>query len=322
MLTIPIAFYILAKLEANSQFPSMHLPTCSFRLLPSIALCLGSSFFAPLSAESIRKQAPGKVIVANVVDKVEAIHPKQPSPRRLEERAIISENHTVNAANASTATLVFSNGATICVQENCTLVISEFLQDPFSTPFAMPIATEEPTTSTTKLNLKSGEVVCKVKKLRADEGSTLTINTPVGAAGVRGTTFSISYLPNQNGTDRGTFTLSVTEGEVSLTDNDGNVTIVAAGEEIVISFRSGRDPVTGADIVTEIINQQVRAIPAARLNRINQIAARGQTDTELIIFDPSEVNVLDTLQALSAPVAPVNPTPVTEVNPRSNSVSD
>ncbi len=301
----------------------MSLRFPSFRFIPAV-LCIWVSFSAASPAESTRRQSPGKVVVASVVKKVDAIDPKRPSPRLLSDRDIISEKNTVKADVASTATLVFSNGATFNVLESSSLVITEFLQDPFSTPFAMPVATEEPTTSTTKLNLTSGEVVCKVKKLRTEQGSSLTIVTPVGAAGVRGTTFAISYIPSKNGTDKGTYTLSVTEGEVSFTDNDGNVTIVGAGKELVVSFRTGTDPVTGAVTVVEILGKQVRNIPGDRLNTINQVAAKGEVDAKVVIFESTVANVLNTMPAFGTPITPVNPTPVdpavvTEVNPRSNS---
>lgn len=295
----------------------------SSRLLPEIAFCAWLALStAASSAEPVQSYASGKVVVANVANKVEAVDPGNGSPRSLKKKDTISERHTVIAGDSSAATLVFSNGSTISVQEKSTLVISEFLQNPFSTPFMMPIETEEPSTSTTKLNLKNGEVVCKVKKLRRDEGSSLTIETPVGAAGVRGTTFAVSYLPNQNGTDRGTYTLSVTEGEVSLTDSAGNVTLVPAGKEIVISFRTGVDPLTGETIVIEIISKQVRDIPADRLNMIKRVAAKGEADAEWIVFEPTEADLLQVIHFPEERLPFIDPRPVTEVNPQANGVSD
>ena len=244
-----------------------------------------------------------------MVQKVEAVSPKSQSPRSLKTKDVIGENSTVNAAEASTATLVFSNGSTFNVLENSSLVISEFLQDPFSAPFAMPTATEEPTTSTTKLNLNRGEVICKVKKLSTDGGSSMIINTPVGAAGVRGTTFSFSYLPNQDG-DRGTLTLSVTEGTVTLTDKDGNETVVTAGQQVVVSFRSTTDPATGITTVTELISTTVGAIPPGRQNAINQVVTTGENAANFVIFESTQLNLLNTLQVLTAPGgAPVIPIP-------------
>lgn len=261
-------------------------------------------------------------MVADAVGKVEALHPESKSSRSLKKKDTISEEQTVKVNVASSASLVFSNGSNISLRENSTLVIAEFLQNPFSTPFAMPIATEEPTISSTSLNLANGEIVCNVKKLRTDGGSSLTINTPVGAAGVRGTIFAISYLPNLNGTDQGSFTLSVTEGEVSLTDSDGNVTLVAAGQEIVISFTTAVDPLTGATIVTEILSTQVRDIPPDRRDMIARVVAKGEKDAETIIFDATEVDVLDRLQIPDGLPEVVDPNPVTEVNPQSNGVTD
>ena len=182
----------------------------------------------------------------------------------------------------------------------------------------MPLESEEPSTSTTKLNLKNGEVVCKVKKLRMDEGSSLTVETPVGAAGVRGTTFAVSYLPNQNGTDVGTFTLSVTEGEVSLTDSEGNVTLVPAGKEIVISFRTAVDPVTGDTTVVEILSKEIRDIPANHLNMINRTATKGDADAESIVFEPTNADILQLIQFPKEQFSTIEPKPVTEVDPLDN----
>lgn len=271
-------------------------------------------------AASAETDFPGKVVVATLKGKVEAVHPDDKKPRSLKPKDIISEKHTVNVGTASSTTLVFSNGATINLLEDSSLAISEFLQDPFSVPFSMPVATEEPTTSTTRLDLTKGEVVVDVKKLRTEQGSSLTVNTPVGAAGIRGTIFALSYLPNQNGTDRGVFTLSVTEGEVVLTDSAGNLTVVTAGQEIVISFRSAVDPLTGVTTVIEILSKVVRDIPADRLAMIRRVADDGEAEADLIIFDSTEANVLDILAIPDGLPEVVDPDPVTDVDPQSNDI--
>lgn len=306
------------------------MATCnnSLRLLSAIAFCAWITFTASSSAELGQKldqkhpigkgNPPGKVVVADLAKKVEAVEAENESPRSLKKKDVITENHTVFSGEASKATLVFSNGSTINVLEKSKLVISEFIQDPFSTPFAMANATEEPTTSTTKLNLKNGEVVCKVKKLRLEKGSSFTVDTPVGAAGVRGTTFAISYLPNQNGTDTGTFTLSVTEGEVSFTDNEGNVSVVPAGKEVVISFRTAMDPVTGESTVVEIISRRVQDIPADRLATIERVATEGDVDAETVVFDAPEMDLMQIFQFTDQQLPPVNPKPVTDANPPAN----
>lgn len=278
-------------------------------------LSVGLASSVAFSEESGKKRLPGKVVVASVLGKVEAFDPRNQTPRSLKQNDVISEKHTVTVGQTSTVTLVFSNGSTISLLENSELVISEFLQDPFSTPYAMATATEEPTTSVTSLNLVEGEVVCNVKKLRVKEGSSLVVNTPVGAAGVRGTIFVVKYTTDENG--NAIYTLSVTEGEVSLTDSNGQVTLIAAGKEVVVSVTLSVDPVTGETTVAEVLSMEVQDIPAARLAMINQVVADGATAVETIIVGVTEANLIDVLtQALDAPPVVIDPQPTTDVNPR------
>jgi hypothetical protein len=265
------------------------------------------------SAESDPKRLPGKVVVANVTGKAEAVDPENQSSQILKKNDIITEKHTVRVGAASTATLVFSNGASINLLENSSLIISQFLQDPFSLPYTTAIVTEEPTTSVTKLNLVKGEVVCNVKKLRTKEGSSLVVNTPVGAAGVRGTTFAVSYVPDPTGGNKWIYTLSVTEGEVALTDDKGNVTLVTAGKEVVITVRVLEDPRDGTTTVIELLETVIRDIPEDRRNMINEQAAKG-SDAALIFyvdvmeFEPHDViNHIRDLQPVITPPKPVTP---------------
>lgn len=291
--------------------------SCAKRLLVMV-LGFWAALGAAFSAETGQNRQPGKVVVASVVGKVDGVDQAGGSSRSLKQNDVITEKYTVNVGSASTATLVFSNGSTITLQENSTLVITEFLQDPFSTPYAMATATEEPTTSVTKLNLVKGEVVCNVKKLRTKDGSSLIVQTPVGAAGVRGTTFAVRYVPATDGTAKGTYTLSVTEGEVALTDTSGNVSLVAAGREIVISVRLATDPVTGETSVAEVLSMEVQVIPEERRNSITQTAEQATEATETMTVGATEMSVIDALiQAPDSPPLIIDPDPTTEVNPPS-----
>ncbi|MFK7850355.1 MAG: FecR domain-containing protein [Akkermansiaceae bacterium] len=275
------------------------------------------------SAEPLDDALPGKVLVAKAIGKVEATHPKNKSPKLLKARDRLTEKHTVNVGPSSSATLAFSNGSIISLLENSSLEISKFLQDPFSTPLSMAMAEEEPSVSTTELNLKNSEVICNAKKLRIDEGSSYSINTPVGAAGIRGTIFAVSYLPDANGKNNGVYTLSVTEGQVAFTDKDGNVTIVNEGEELVITFKLTIDPVTGAIIEIEILSQEIRAIPANRLAMINRVATEGEEDVRAIVFNPTDLIFFANFQTIDLTPAIANTSPaVTEVDPKANGFSD
>ena len=106
----------------------------------------------------------------------------------------------MTTAPGAIAILVFSNGATVNVAEDSTLdIVDQFEQDPFAQDLKISDMKHEEGTSTTKLSLARGELVGKVVHLNVDKGSEFTVQTPVGAAGIRGTTFRIVFKPAKNG---------------------------------------------------------------------------------------------------------------------------
>jgi len=87
------------------------------------------------------------------------------------------------------------------------------LQDPFNQPIKVSELVDEPTTSITKLNLVRGELMSNVKHLRRDKGSVFSVQTPVGAAGIRGTTFQVLFRPSGN---FASYALRMVEGKIAL----------------------------------------------------------------------------------------------------------
>lgn len=231
-------------------------------LLLAVGLCFLVGGATTQAADS--KLRPGLIVVAKVEGTVQAIDPQGKTTQQLKKSDTLSEKYTVKVGAASSATLAFSNGAVINLLPDTTLVISEFLQDPFASPFSSEELTQEPTTSVTKLQLVQGEIVGTVKKLRTEQGSSLVVNTPVGAAGVRGTTFAISYRNGQ-------CVLSVTEGSVEITDSNGKKTTVSAGFEVVI--KNGK-----------VVGEPTR-ISDAEKNRIDLLAKNGTDASQLIYAD-------------------------------------
>lgn len=254
-------------------------------------ILLGQSF-----AEPSQKLKPGMVVVAKVTGKVEATTPTNNKAVQLKRSDMISEKSTVSVGAASSVTLAFSNGAVINLLENTSLILSQFLQDPFSSPFAKTVTTDEPSTSVTQLNLGRGQVVTSVKKLRLEDGSSFNVDTPVGAAGVRGTIFSVSYVSDPADPSKVTYTLSVTEGEVEFTDSKGNKVTVPAGKEAVIRVTQSVDPETGKITILEVLDFTIRDIPNDRENDINRIANDGIIASEDIFTDALNIlpgDVLD-----------------------------
>lgn len=160
----------------------------------------------------------------------------------------------------SSIVLVFSNGATTQLGSDTELVIEEFLQDPFAKIVRIAELVEEPSRSRTRLALNRGELVGNVKKLKHAEGSSYTIVTPVGAAGIRGTTFRIVFRPVAVGQAFGAipqpveFSLTTLEGDVRFQPVAPNAVAggggfvgspevpVRTGQEIVLNLTVSRNP--------------------------------------------------------------------------------
>ncbi len=129
----------------------------------------------------------------------------------------LTQYYSVHTGKGGSVVLVMSNGATVQLAEESDLDIEQFEQDPLADNVNMSNLTEEPgnTTSKTRLKLARGELVGKVVHLHTDRGTEFEVATPVGAAGIRGTTFRIVFRPTGNG-QAYQFQLSTSEGRVVL----------------------------------------------------------------------------------------------------------
>ncbi len=191
---------------------------------------IGSSVAAQAQANRIQ----GRIVAAKVSGTVTALNRADNTSTALAAGLEIKQNYVVTTGANSSVVLVFSNGTSLFVAEDSTLAVDEFLQEPFSGENVVAEARSEPSTSTTKLNVLRGELVANVKKLNRDKGSSFDVFTPVGAAGVRGTTFRIVVRADADG--KVTFSLATSEGEVLLAGLDGSNTPVQAGKEISVDF--------------------------------------------------------------------------------------
>lgn len=225
------------------------------RLLKSISwlwLCGLLAFAATtVHAQQPSTRVAGRIVAAKVTGTVTARNTVDGTQRTLATNDPLSQNHEITTGAGASVVLVFSNGASLNLGADSTLSIDEFLQDPFATEISVAELTEEPTTSTTKLNLTRGELVGNVKHLKHEEGSSFTVNTPVGAAGIRGTTFRIVFRPDASG--RVFFTLSTAEGTVLFEAPAAEGVSVETGKEVVVTV----DVTVDADTGTVTINGPV-----------------------------------------------------------------
>jgi hypothetical protein len=161
---------------------------------------------------------PGRVLVAKLTGTARMTE-SNGKVTPLAPELQIPQSAKINTDQNSSVVLVFSNGASTRLEADTELVIEEFLQDPFPAQIKVSALEEEPTPSRTTLVLNRGELVGEVKKLRIGQNSSFKVKTPVGAAGIRGTTFRIVYRPTSSG--QAFFNLSTASGIVAF-DQGGN----------------------------------------------------------------------------------------------------
>ncbi len=171
----------------------------------------------------------------------------------------VIETDSVKTERGALVVLVFANGASVKLGGDTLLRIEEFKMDPLEEDVVVSKLESEPSVSTTKLNLAFGEMVGDVKHLNRDKGSSFKINTPVGAAGIRGTTFRIVFRPSGDGKSF-TFQLSTADGRVAF---EGTVQApanleVPTNQEIVVTAEATVDATTGA---VEVSSVSVPATP-------------------------------------------------------------
>jgi hypothetical protein len=200
---------------------------------------------------------------------------------------LLSESDAVVTGDNSGVVLVFANGSSVKLGANTRLLVEQFKMDPLAESVAVAELKQEPSVSQTTLNLAYGELVGDVKKL--NKSSTYNIKTAVGAAGIRGTVFRVTFFPPANG-QPARFQLSTAEGLVVFTAPSGATTDVAQGAEVVatadintatgavsaVSVQSqGISPEAAAAIQTAVVEAISQAQQAGAFTPVEQQAAGG-----------------------------------------------
>jgi hypothetical protein len=225
------------------------------KILPLLLLCgLMLTLASRAAAQGASAQPPGRIQAVRVNGEVYATVKATGVRTQLVANALIAQGDTVTTAQNASVVLVFSNGATINLAADSLLDIDQFTQDPFTTAFQPATATAEPTKSVTKLKLVRGELVSKVATLNINAGSDFTVDTPVGAAGIRGTTFRIVYRVDANGNAR--FALTTLEGTVQVRLATGTV----AAPPVAVS--NNKEIVVAATVTTDAAGNVTVTLPS------------------------------------------------------------
>lgn len=171
--------------------------------------------------------------------------------QRLAPGVALPQGATIKTGDDSSALLVLGSGSVVAIRANSEVEVTKFEQAPFSGPISVDA---EPSVSNTEIRLINGGVTSKVAKLK--KGSSYTVNTPVGAAGVRGTTFNVFY-----NAETGEFSISTAEGLVVFSSS-GTETPVADGQRFVARL------VIDAEGNVSLVGLTVEELPVAVRERI------------------------------------------------------
>ncbi len=278
---------------------------------------LGVAAFLCLDASAQTAQAPGQIRVAKVSGTATAV--KDGNTITLQNGTELTQGYVVNTGKNSSVVLVFSNGATLNLAQDTSLSIDEFTQDPFAEEQSVSKLTSEPSTSKTKLNLSRGELVGNVKKLNYDAGSSFSIQTPVGAAGIRGTTFRIIFRPD--GTGKAFFSLTTVEGNVVLAAGTVNLpteTSVPDNKEVEVIIDVNVDAVTG-EVTVAVGSAPPVVVADATPTSVAAVAAVAQqiaTAVAAVTFTTPTTTPPPTTPPAETPPPETPPPPVTPPTPR------
>jgi hypothetical protein len=230
----------------------MNSSVLRFVFVALFAIGLSLQAVAQSNAGTTLPTKPGAIKVGKVTGTVRCLS-ADAQARELKVGDIVIETDTITTDKGALVVLVFANGASVKLGSDTVLKIEEFKMDPLDEDVVVAKLEREPSSSTTKLLMTRGELVGDVKHLNYDKGSTFNITTPVGAAGIRGTTFRIVFRPSGDGKSF-TFQLSTADGRVAF---EGTVQApadvsVPQGEELVVTAEATVDPTTGAVEVTKV----------------------------------------------------------------------
>lgn len=165
---------------------------------PSTLLIFLSIFVLAIPFAHAQMQ-PGTIKAFQIKGDVNLIENATGKAVRMKRGMELSQGHSIQTGVQSKALLLFSNGSTVNISENSKVDFVRFLQAPYDkkSKGQYLMLKADPSTSDTLIRLDHGELVGKVKTLQPD--SFYDVETPVGSAGVRGTTFLVSFFVSEDG---------------------------------------------------------------------------------------------------------------------------
>lgn len=224
-------------------------------------------------------QPAGRIIVVRVSGEAFAVNPTDGLRFPVRNGTLLMEGQVITTGSGASVLFVLSNGATVSLGGDSVLALEQFSQQPFAEAFRIGSAVAEPSASSTRLNLVRGELISDVKKLNKAANSSFSIKTPVGAAGIRGTAFQLTFRPQG---DRASFALVMLEGAIEQTFGARNRPVmVAQGKQLVLNsipFNAATGEITSLPTVGEPTDVPA-AVQASLFRLIQQMLAAVSTIT-------------------------------------------
>lgn len=179
----------------------------------------------------------GAIIITDVQGKAMITKPGATEGKSASKGQALQQGEKVTTEKNSAVSLAFENGSVIQVESDSSFVVEEFLQAPWEvSEQALKEMKTEPSNSKLSTYLEYGDVTSGVKKLKP--GSSLTVNTPLGTAGIRGTEFKVGLQRDAKGGSKG-LSVAVASGEVAVATKGGAATSVKGGFSTSVSVTPG-----------------------------------------------------------------------------------
>ena len=169
----------------------------------------------------------GAALVLTLKGEVSVVNSSSVNGSTASVNQFLSPGDTVVTGEASDVLLLLTNGTTLSVGAKTTFELKAFYQKNFNAGNAkVGSLEEEASLSTVLIDLQVGDLVVDVRKLK--KKSNFEISSPMGVAGIRGTSFGLSVSSN-------TTKLSVLTGLVDFVSNENKQNLVGAEKVLVLS---------------------------------------------------------------------------------------
>jgi|GEM_PF-2861243 len=157
---------------------------------------------------------------------------------RIVKDAVIPAGASIRTEANGNVVLLFQNGSTINIRPGSKFSIQEFSCDPFDpSKVNYPSQRSEPgKSSRTKVSVQDGSIIAKVRRLKG--GSTFDIGTPLGTAGIRGTTV---YAEVDMNNAENPVSFGVADGSATFQFNNGQ-TVNVGGNTAIGATPQGQAP--------------------------------------------------------------------------------